>query len=204
MDQTSPAGTTPSRREHHLAGHLTDSLVSKARYWWLLLIAGVAWIAIAVVILRFTYATVEAIAVLFGAVCLVAAAAEVMVGALSSGGWRVVRWSLAVVFVVAGVVAFLAVKATAVGLAAVMSVLFILRGALGGVAAIAARRERGWRALLIAGLAELAIGLWVAASPQASITALLTWVAAGTLVHGIGRIMSAFLVRKIGRHVAAR
>ena len=66
--------------------------MSKARYWWLLLIAGVAWIAIAVVILRFTYATVEAIAVLFGAVCLVAAAAEVMVGALSSGGWRVVRW----------------------------------------------------------------------------------------------------------------
>jgi uncharacterized membrane protein HdeD (DUF308 family) len=204
MDQTGPAGTTPSRREHHLAGHLTDSFASKTRYWWLLLIAGAAWIMIAVVILRFTYTTVEAIAMLFGAVFLLAAAAEVMVGALSSRGWRVARWLIAVVFVVAGLVAFLAVKATVVGLAAVMSFLFILRGILGIVTAIAARRERGWRPLLIAGLAELAIGMWVAVSLQASITTLLAWVAAGTMVHGIGDITSAFLVRKVGQHVAGR
>ncbi len=38
------------------------------------------------------------------------------------------------------------------------------------MAAIAARRERGWRLLLIAALAELAIGSWVAASLQGSIT----------------------------------
>ena len=164
MDRTTQDSSQPWRRNHRLAGHLTDSLISKTRYWWLPLIVGVAWLAIAVVILRFTYATVEAVALLFGAVCLVAAAAEVIMGALSSDGWRVARFSLGVLFVVAGVVAFLAVKATVVGLAAVMSVLFILRGAFGGVAAIAA----------------------------------------GTVVDGIGQITSAFVVRKIGRHVAAR
>ena len=204
MDQTSSAGITPSRPKRHLAGHLTDSFVSKTRYWWLLLIAGAAWIVIAVVMLRFTYTTVEAIAKLFGAVFLLAAAAEVMVGALSSRGWRVARWLVAVVFVVAGVVAFLAVKATIVGLAAVMSALFIVWGILAVVTAIAARREGGWRSPLIAGLAELAIGLWVATSLHASIPTLLISVAAGTVVHGIGDIRSAFLVRNIGQHVAAR
>jgi uncharacterized membrane protein HdeD (DUF308 family) len=202
MDQTSSAGTTPPRPKHHLAGHLTDSFVSKTRYWWLLLIAGAAWIIIAVVMLRFTYTTVEAIAKLFGAVFLLAAAAEVMVGALSSRRWRVARWLVAVLFVVAGVVAFFAVKATVIGLAAVMSVLFIIWGILGVATAIAARRERGWRAPLIAGVAELAIGMWVASSLHASITALLTLVGAGTVVHGIGDIGSAFLVRKIGQHAA--
>jgi uncharacterized membrane protein HdeD (DUF308 family) len=203
MDQISSAGITPSRPKHHLAGHLTDGFLSKTRYWWLLLIAGAAWIMIAVVMLRFTYTTVDGIAKLFGAVFLLAAGAEVMVGALSSRGWRVVRWLVAVVFVVAGVVAFLAVKATVVALAAVMSVLFIAWGILGVVTAIAARRERGWRAPLIAGFAELAIGLWIATSLHASITTLLISIAAGTVVHGIGDIRSAFLVRKIGKHAAA-
>jgi uncharacterized membrane protein HdeD (DUF308 family) len=58
--------------------------------------------------------------------------------------------------------------------------------------------------LLIASLTELAIGLSVAGSSKATIIALLTWTTAGTLVHGIGEIAAAFLVRRIGRHVAAR
>jgi uncharacterized membrane protein HdeD (DUF308 family) len=169
-----------------------------------LVCAGLAWILIAFVVLRFAYATVEAIATLFGALCLVAAATEVIVGALSSRGWRVTRWFVAAAFVVAGVVAFLAVKATVIVLAAVMGVVFILWGALGVVVAIAAHKSSAWWVLLILGVAQLAIGSAIAGSVEMSITALLTWVAIGTLVHGIGQISSAFVVRKIGQHVAAR
>jgi uncharacterized membrane protein HdeD (DUF308 family) len=205
MGKTGRAAMTPSRRAHDLVDHLTNSLVSKTRYWWALLIAGVTWIVIGLAIPRFAYAAVATLAILVGVFCLVAAANEVMVGAMmSSRGGRIARWSLAVLFVVAGVVVFLGVNATIVGLGAVMGVLFICRGAIGVLAALAARREHGWWVLLIASLTELAIGLSVAGSSKATIIALLTWTTAGTLVHGIGEIAAAFLVRRIGRHVAAR
>jgi len=195
---------TLSKQAHDLVDHLTNSLASKTRFWWALLIVGVIWIVIGLAIPHFAYAAAATLAKLVGVFCLVAAANEVMVGAMmSSRGGRVARGLLAVLFVVAGVVAFLGVKATIVGLGAVMSVLFICWGAIGVLAALAASREHGWWVLLIASLTELAIGLSVAGSLKEPIVALLTRTTAGTLVHGIGEIALAFLVRRIGRHVAA-
>ena len=196
---------TLSRQAHDLVDHLSNSLASKTRYWWALLIVGVIWIVIGLAIPHFAYAAVATLAILVGVFCLVAAANEVMVGAMmSSRGGRIARGLLAVLFVVAGVVAFLGVKATIIGLGAVMSVLFICWGAIGVLAALAASREHGWWVLLIASLTELAIGLSVASSVKAPIMALLTKTTAGTLVHGIGEIALAFLVRRIGRHIAAQ
>jgi uncharacterized membrane protein HdeD (DUF308 family) len=182
---------------------LTDGLASKTRYWWLLLIAGMIWIVIALAIPRLAYATVTTLAVLVGVFCLVAAANEALVGAMSSRGGRITRGLLAVLFVAAGIVAFVGVNATVVGLAAVMSVLFVFSGAI-GVAAALANREHGWWVLSFASLTELAIGLYVAGSLKAPIVTLLTWTTAGTLAHGIGEIALAFRVRRIRQQVAAR
>ena len=204
MGKTGRAAMTLSKQAHDLVDHLSNGLASKTRYWWALLIVGVIWIVIGLAIPHFAYAAVATLAKLVGVFCLVAAANEVMVGAMmSSRGGRIARGLLAVLFVVVGVVAFLGVKATIVGLGAVMSVLFICWGAIGVLAALAASRERGWWVLLVASLTELTIGLSVAGSLKAPIMALLTRTTAGTLVHGIGEIALAFLVRRIGRHVAA-
>ena len=205
MSKAGQAAVPPSRQSHNFLDHLSDEVVAKSRHWWVLLVAGVAWILIAVVILRITYTTVASIAILFGAVCLLMAATEVMVGAMSSSrNWRVAHWLVAALFVVVAVVAFLALKATLVGLAAVMSFFFVLRGAFDVISAIAARREPGWWVLLVVGLTELAIGLWAAGGWKASIVALVAWIAAGTMLHGVGQIASAFLVREIGHDVATR
>jgi len=204
MDKQDQVSATPPRRAHHLVEHLTDSLASKTRYWWLLLIAGVIWIAVGLAIPRFAYETVTTLAKIVGVLCLVAAANEALLGAMSSKGGRIARGVLAVLFVVAGVVAFLGVKATVVGLAAVMSFVFVLWGAIGCLAALAARREQLWWVLLIASLTELAIGLHVAGSLKAPITALLTWTTAGTIVHGIGEIALAFSARRTARSVGNR
>ena len=46
--------------------------------------------------------------------------------------------------------------------------------------------------------------LLITGSLKATIMTLLAWATAGTLVHGIGEIALAFLVRGVGRNVASR
>ena len=87
MTDTGAETITPLGRRHQLR----EDLISTTRYWWLMLIAGAAWIVITIVILRFNYATVSTIAALFGAFCFVAAANEAMVGVVSSSGWRILH-----------------------------------------------------------------------------------------------------------------
>lgn len=175
-----------------------------SKNWWLLLIAGIAWVIVAILILRFDYGTVAAIAVLFGVFCFAVAANEVMVAAVSSSrGWRILHWLLALLFVIVGIVGFLRPDDTFVGLAAVMSFYFIFRGSFDIAMAFAGSRLPGWWVLLIVGLAEIAIGFWAAGSWKVSVVVLVSWVAAGALMHGIGQISSAFLVRRVGHDVAA-
>jgi uncharacterized membrane protein HdeD (DUF308 family) len=162
MGKTSEVATTPPRRAHHLVDRLTTSLAPKTRYWWLLLIAGAIWIAIGLAIPRFAYETITTLAKLVSVLCLVTAANEVLVGATSSKGARIARGLLAVLFVLAGVVAFPGVKATVVGLAALLSFLFVVGGAIGVLASVAARREHAWWVPALASLAELTIGLSIA------------------------------------------
>ena len=181
-----------------------DELASTTKHWWLLLVTGVAWVVIAIVILRFDYTTVAAIAVLFGVFCFAAAANEVMVSAVtSSRGWRILHWLLAALFIVVGVFAFFRPADTFVGLAAVMSFYFIFRGSFDIATSLAASRVPGWWVLLLVGIAEIAIGFWAAGSWNVSVVVLVSWVAAGALIFGVGQIASAFLVRKVGHGAAA-
>jgi uncharacterized membrane protein HdeD (DUF308 family) len=181
-----------------------DELASTTKHWWLLLVTGVAWVVIAVLILRFDYTTVAAIAVLFGVFCFAAAANEVMVSAVtSSRGWRILHWLLAALFIVVGVFAFFRPADTFVGLAAVMSFYFIFRGSFDIATSLAASRVPGWWVLLLVGIGEIAIGFWAAGSWNVSVVVLVSWVAAGALIHGVGQIASAFLVRKVGDGAAA-
>ncbi|MDT5068008.1 MAG: hypothetical protein QOK02_4163 [Mycobacterium sp.] len=181
-----------------------DEFASTTKHWWLLLVTGVAWVVIAILILRFDYTTVAAIAVLFGVFCFAAAANEVMVSAVtSSRGWRILHWLLAVLFIVVGVFAFFRPGDTFVGLAAVMSFYFVFRGSFDIATSLAASRVPGWWVLLLVGIAEIALGFWAAGSWNASVVVLVSWVAAGALIHGIGQIASAFLVRKVDHGAAA-
>ena len=173
-------------------GHISSILddVVSTKNWWLLLVAGVAWIVIAVVILRFDYATVATIATLFGFFSFLAAANEVMVGAVSTTGWRILHWILAGLFVVVGVIAFIRPGDTFVGLAAVMSFYFVFRGSFDIAMAFAASEHP------VVGACSSVSRNWRSGSgPPARGTCRspcwCAWVAAGALIHGVGQIASA-------------
>ena len=192
---TTPAGPV---------GQFFEDAASMTRFWWLLLISGAAWIVLSIVILRFDYTTVAAVATLFGVYCLAAAVNQVIIGAVSSAtGWRVAHLLLAALLVAVGVVSLMNLDATFVTLAAIISFYFIFRGCFDIAIAFAGSSVPGWWVLLICGLIELGLGFWAAGSWNVSVVVLVAWVAAGALVQGIGEIALAFQIHQGRRGLRA-
>jgi uncharacterized membrane protein HdeD (DUF308 family) len=176
-------------------GRLTASATNT---WWVLLITGIAWTIVAIVIFRFDYSTVTAVAVLFGVVAIGSALNEALVAALSSPGWRIVHLILAGLFMVVGIVSFVHPGDTFVALAAVISFYLIFRGTFDLIMGFSFSQDMPGRWLLvITGIAELLIGLWAAGSWNLSIVVLVAWVGAAALMRGITEIVGAFQLREI-------
>ena len=169
--------------------------------WWLLLITGIGWILVSVILLRFDYTSVSAISILFGVVALFAGAAEIGATFMANGWWKLLNIILAIVFIAAGVVAFIHPGDTFLALAAVFSFFLIFAGTFDIIISFSIRHEIDvWWLQLIGGIIELALGFWAAGYYGRSATLLVAWVAAFTIIRGVRDIVLAFRVREI-QHV---
>jgi uncharacterized membrane protein HdeD (DUF308 family) len=170
--------------------------------WWLLLIAGFGWMLVALIVLRFDYTSVSAISILFGIVAIFAGVLELFYLFLVRGWWKLLYGLLAVIFIVAGIIAFIHPGDTFRALAAVFSFFLIFAGTFDIIVSIAARREiEVWWLQLITGIIELVLGFWAAGYYGRSAVLLVAWVAAIAIIRGINDIVLAFRVREV-QHAA--
>jgi uncharacterized membrane protein HdeD (DUF308 family) len=174
------------------------------RYWWLVLLTGVAWIAVGAIVFRFDYASVTAIAWLFGWVAIAVGVSELFVSMMMRGLWRILAALLGAIFVVIGIVAFFTPGNTFVGLAAVISFYFVFAGSWNLVTALWTRSvNEAWWVQALSGLLELALGFWAAGYWDRSATLLVAFVGAMALLRGINEIVLAFRLHEMQSRVVS-
>ena len=171
-----------------------------ARYWWLFLVTGSLWILFSLLVFRFNIDTVTGIGIAIGAVCIAAGINEMLAVGASSGGWKVVRGVLGVLFVLIGIVALVYPNRTFVEVAAIFSFFLVLKGGFDVVTALMLRREVDlWWVPLLVGVAEILLGFWAAGNFGREAVLLVVWVGAAALARGVMEIVLAIRLREIGR-----
>jgi uncharacterized membrane protein HdeD (DUF308 family) len=167
-----------------------------------MLITGIGWTLVALILLRFDYTSVSSIAILFGIVAIAAGVLEIGVIFLAAGWWKVLHIVLALVFIVAGIVAFIHPGDTFVALAA--SFFLVVAGTFDIIMSISARHEiEVWWLQLVGGIIELVLGFWAAGYYGRSAVLLIAWVAAFAIIRGVPDIVLAFRIREVQHGAAA-
>jgi uncharacterized membrane protein HdeD (DUF308 family) len=170
------------------------------RYAWVEMLAGVLWLAISVVVLKFNHASVTTVGILTGIMFLVFAAEEFVLAILD----RRARWMWAifgVLLTASGIVALIHPRNTFAGFADILGFVFLLIGVLWMVQAFAERPiNRLWWLTLISGLLMVVLAFWV--SGQFFLTrayTLLIFAGVWAMTTGIIHIVRGFEIRELAR-----
>ena len=167
-------------------------------YWWVLLAAGIAWVAAALVILQFDQASVTTVGVLVGMMFLGAGIENI---ALARSNVPM-RWAWALfggLFLVSAVVCFANPTDTFAGLADMLGFLFLIVGVWWMVRAFLERPINPlWWMGLISGILLTGLAFWTAGQffiDKAYV--LLVFAGIWALMQGITSIVRAFQMRTL-------
>jgi len=192
-----PSVGTPSKPTS-----LRESAREMTRYWWVGLVAGIAWLVIALVILQFDKASVATVGVLVGAMFLLAAAQNLLVATLPVEH----RWVAALfgaLFFVSAIICFVEPVSTAAGLAEMLGFLFLVVGIWWMVQAFLERAlNPAWWVGLISGILMTCLAFWAAGQLfSTKLYTLLVFTGIWALMQGTIDIMRAFEVRRVDKEL---
>jgi uncharacterized membrane protein HdeD (DUF308 family) len=173
-----------------------------SRWWWLFLLAGIAWLVFALIVFRFDITSASSVAILFGIIAIAAGIDEFMTIGVSTTGWKIVHGLLGVIFVVVGIFAFIEPGSTFAALASLVGFFFLFKGIFDIAVAIATKDEfELWWLQLVAGIIEIGLAFWVAGNFHEKVILLLVYVGIVALSKGITDLFLAFKLRSLGREV---
>jgi uncharacterized membrane protein HdeD (DUF308 family) len=177
---------------------LRDSARRLTGYWWVLLVAGVAWVAVALVILQFDQASVTTVGILVGLMFLGVGIESIALARLDVP----MPWAWALfggLFLVSAVVCFANPTGTFAGLADTLGFLFLIVALWWMLRALLERALNPlWWMGLIAGILMTALAFWT--SGQFFIDkayVLLVFAGIWALMQGITNIVRAFEIRAL-------
>jgi uncharacterized membrane protein HdeD (DUF308 family) len=167
-------------------------------YWWVWLVAGVGWVAVALIVLQFDHASVRSVAILFGVMFMLAGLENIALARFEAP-YRWVWALFGLLFLVAGLLCVIDPERSFAAIADLLAFLFLVVGIWQLIRAFLEQpvNPRWWIAL-VTGALMTALAFWTAGQFFAE-KAYILLVLAGIweLIEGITNIVRAFDIREL-------
>ena len=181
-----------------------EALGKLAKFWWLWIVFGIAWILIALIILQFDQSSANTVGIIIGVMFLAAGIQELMMASIAEG-WRWLWAIFGVLLIIAGIVSLVYPENTFAAVADMLGFLFLIVGVFWILEAFATKDVNPvWWLSLVSGILMIVLAFWAAG--QFFITrayVLLVFAGIWALMHGITDIFKAFAIKRAGRMAAA-
>ena len=169
-----------------------------ARFWWLWLVFGIAWVLISLVILQFDDASITTVGILIGLMFVISGIQQFAIASMvDRGGW--LYGLFGVLFVIAGVISFISPENTFAAIADILGFLFLIVGVFWIIQAFVERDENDvWWLGLGAGVLMVVLAFWTGGQffIEKQYT-LLVFAGIWALMSGVTDIVRAFQIRKL-------